>query len=53
MTISNWYKDTLDNLIDSLDLESLDWAGPIDEKFYNALMSKGNLVNFLKSGCLD
>lgn len=53
MAIFKQYKDILDELIDSSNPKSLNWAGPIDEKSYNALISKSNLADLLKIDCLD
>ena len=53
VAILNQYKDTLDDLIDSSDSESLDWAGPIDERFCNAPMSKGSLADCSEEDYLD
>lgn len=53
VAISNQYKDTLDDFIDSLDLESPDQSGPIDERSYNALISEGNLADLLERIYLD
>ena len=52
--ILNKYKDTLDDLIDSLDTESpnqpesLDWLGPIDKGTRNVPRSRGTLPSFLE-----
>lgn len=48
VTISNWYKDTLNNCIDNSDPESLDLPELIDERFCNAPMAKDNLVDLSK-----
>lgn len=48
MAITNKSKDTLDDFIDSLDLKSLDWAGPIDERFSTAPIFESSLVDLLK-----
>ena len=53
VTISNRYKDTLDNLIDSSNPKFPDSVGPIDEKFRNALMSKGSSIDLLEGDYLD
>ena len=53
VVIPNQYKDTLDDLIDSSDLESSDRAGPIDERSRNAHMSEDSLAHFSKGNCLD
>ena len=49
----NQYKNTLDNLIDSLDPESTDQAGPMNERSRNALMSEGSSTDLSKGNCLD
>ena len=57
--ILNKYKDTLYDLIDSLDTEfsdqpeSPDWPGPIDKGTRNAFRSKGALSSLLEEDCLD
>ena len=51
--IFNRYKDTLDDLIDSSDLESSNQAGPIDGRFCNSPMSEGSLADLLEENCLD
>lgn len=48
MTISNKYKNTLDNLIDSLDKKSSNWPRPIDKKSDNASRSESSLTKLLK-----
>ena len=53
VAISNRCKDTLDDLINSLDLESPDRPGPIDERSRNAPRSVGSSTGLLKGGCLD
>ena len=53
VVISNQYKDTLDDLIDSSDPESPDRMGPIDERSCNASISEGSSANLLKGDCLD
>ena len=53
VTILNQYKNTLDDLIDSSDPESVDRAGAIDNKFRNAAMSEGSSANLSKGDCLD
>ena len=51
VAISNQYKDTLDDLIDSSDPESPDRAGPIDERSRNAPMSEGSLADLSERDC--
>lgn len=53
VTISNQYKDTLDDLIDSLDPESSDRTGPIYERSRNVLMSKGSSANLSEEDSLN
>ena len=59
MAISNKYKDTLNNLIDKLDTESLDqpesldWLGLIDKGIYNAPRSKNTSLHLLEEDRLD
>lgn len=53
MTIPKQYKDTLNNLINSLYPESPDWAESIDKKFRNVSISESRLANLLERGCLD
>lgn len=53
VAFSNWYKNTLDDFIDSSDSESLDLARLIDERFRNAPMSEGSLADLLEENCLD
>lgn len=53
MAFSNRYKDTLNKLIDSSDLESSNWARSIDNKFYNAQILENNLANFSKRDFLN
>ena len=54
MAISNKYKNTLDDLIDSSDIESpdqpesLDWLRPLDKGTRNAFRSKGASPSLLK-----
>ena len=58
-TILNKYKDTLDDLIDSLDIEflghpdSLNWLELIDKGSRNAPKSRDGLPTFLAKDCLD
>ena len=57
--IFNKYKDTLDNLIDSSNIESPDypdssnWLRLIDKGLYNTLKSKDGSPTFLEEDCLD
>ena len=53
VAIPNQYKDTLDDLIDSSDPKSSDWAGPIDKRSRNAPMSKGSLADLSEGNCAD
>ena len=57
--ICNKYKNTLDDLNDSLDinlldqLKSLDWIELIDKETYNIFNSKSTSPGFLEEDCLD
>ena len=57
--IPNKYKDTLDNLINSLDIESLDQPesadrpGTIDKGIRNLPRSRSALSSLLENDCLD
>lgn len=57
MTISKKYKGTLNNLIDSSDIELLskpefsDWLELIDKRTRNVRRSRGTLSNFSKDNC--
>lgn len=53
MTIPNQYKDTLDDYIDSSDLESRDQARPIDESSRITPMSEGSSANLSKKNSLN
>ena len=59
VAIFNKYKNTLNNLIDSLDTESLDcpdfsnWLGLIDKRSRNTLKSRGSSSTFLEEDCLN
>ena len=59
MAIPNIYKDTLDDLIDSLDInflkqpDSPDWLESIGEGIRNVSMSKDASPNLSKENCLD
>lgn len=48
VAIPNRYKDILDNLINSSDLESPDWSKLIDKKSHNIPKFGGSLIGFLK-----
>lgn len=53
VTISNRYKDTLDDHINSSDLESQDQARPINERSHITPMSEGSLANLSKENSLN
>lgn len=53
VAISNKSKNFLNDFIDSLDPECLDWAKLIDKKSYNAFRSEGSLVGLSKGDYLD
>ena len=53
IAIPNRYKDTLSDLIDSSDAESLDWLRPIDKVSRNTPMSEGSPTELLEGDCLD
>ena len=53
VAIPNRYKDTLDDLIDSSDPESPDWAGLIDKRSRNAPMSESTSSDLSERDCLD
>ena len=53
VAISNRYKDTLDDLINSSDSESLDWLGLINKRSCNVSMSESSSADFLEGNCLD
>ena len=59
VAIPNKYKDTLDDLIDSLDTEFSDqpkspnWPGPIDKRTRNAPRSRGASPSLLEEDRLD
>lgn len=53
VAIFNQYKNILKDLINSLDPKSLDWAGLIDKKSCNALMSEGSSIDLLEQNFLD
>lgn len=48
VVIFNKYKDTFDNLIDSLNEMSLDWLKLIDKGLCNLPRSKSNSINLSK-----
>lgn len=53
MAIFNQYKKTMNDLIDSSDQKSPDWAKLIDKKSHNAIMFESNLADFSEGDCLD
>lgn len=53
MRISNIYKNTLNNLIDSLNIESLDKLEQINKGLQNIPKSENCLISHLKEDCLD
>ena len=53
MTFPNRYKDTLDYFIDSLDLESPNWRGPMNEGSRNVPKSVSSLTRLLEEGYLN
>lgn len=53
VAISNKYKDTLDNFIDSSNPEFLNWLKPINKRLYNTNRYEGSLTGFLEKDCLD
>ena len=53
MIIFNLCKDTLDGFIESLDLEFLDKAGVIIERFRNTPKFESSLANLLEEDSLD
>lgn len=59
MAIPNKYKNILDDLIDSLDIksldqpESLDWLEPIDKGICNTLKFRSASPSLLEEDCLD
>ena len=53
VAIFNQYKDTLKDLIDSSDPESLDQAGLIEARFRNAPISENSSADLSKGNCLD
>lgn len=53
VAIHNKYKNTLDNLINSLDPESSDWLELINKELHNWPRSKNGLIRFLDKYCLN
>lgn len=53
LAISNQYKNTLDDLIDSSDSESLDWARIIDVRICNTSRSEVSSADLLEGNYLD
>lgn len=53
VAIPNRYKNTLDDFIDSLDPEFLDWPRLIDKKLHNMPKTKNSLVGFLLENYLN
>lgn len=53
IVIFNQYKDILDDLIDRWDLESPDWAGPIDKRSRNAPISEDSSADLSEKNGLD
>lgn len=51
MIILNRYKNTLDNFINNVDQEFLDWQKQIDKVSYKRLWSKNNLIVVLEGNC--
>lgn len=49
----NKYKHTLDDFIDSSNLKSPNWLGPIDEELCNVSKSEGSLRRFSERFYLD
>lgn len=45
--------NTLDDHINSSDLESFDQVGPINERTYNVSRFEGSLTSFSEKNCLD
>ena len=52
MAISNRYKNTLDDLIDSSDVQSPNRVGPIDERSCNDPMSERSSADLLEEDYL-
>lgn len=53
MGISNKYKDTLDDFIDTSDPETFDWVGQIDVRSYNTPMFENNLADLSEENSLN
>ena len=53
VAIPNKYKDTLDDLIDSSDVKSLDRLRPIDKGSHNAPKSEGSPMGLLEGDRLN
>lgn len=53
LVIPNQYKDTLDDFINNSNLESPDWARPIDVRTCNSSNSKASLADLLERNYLD
>lgn len=51
--IFNRYKNTLDDFINSSDIESLDSLKQSDKESCNTSRSKSSLINLSKEDCLD
>lgn len=51
MAISNKYKDTFDNFINSLDKKFLDQLEAINKRLYNTLKFENSLISFSKRDC--
>lgn len=49
----NLYNNTLDDFINSLNSESLDWSKLLDEKSCNSAISKSNLADLSEGDCSD
>lgn len=52
-TICNQYKDTLDDLTDNSNIESLNLAGSLNEISHNAFKSASSSANLSEKDCLD
>lgn len=53
MAIPNRYQDTLDDFINSSDVESSNWVGSINKRSRNLPQSKNSLIRLLERDCLD
>lgn len=51
MAISNKYKNTLDDFINSLDKKLPDWLRLIDKRLRNACKSKSSSIGLSKGNC--